>query len=177
MRSTTQKTDSFNNLPSFYARLTELETLAVPTLQFMILTAARLTETLSFRLNELDPQSQVWTIPADRSKTGQAHRVPLPTQAVALVNALTKQPISLDAYVFMPDRRRSVYEIQLTTSLKRIAPEIRIHDFRVMFKDWAAQHCTEPEIKHCLGLPDLQRSDILERRESIMQDWADYVTQ
>lgn len=46
-------------------------------LEFTILTAVRTGETLGARWSEIDWDKGNWTIPAERMKAGQTHRVPL----------------------------------------------------------------------------------------------------
>jgi integrase len=55
--------------------------------RFLLLTATRLTEATGARWDEIDPVSRIWTIPAERTKGGRPHVVPLSRQAVALLEA------------------------------------------------------------------------------------------
>ena len=48
----------------------------------MILTAARTGEIIGARWNEIDLEAKVWTVPADRMKSGREHRVPLSSLAL-----------------------------------------------------------------------------------------------
>ena len=58
------------------------------------------------------------------------------------------------------------------------------HGFRSSFRDWAAE-CTETPRAVCeLALPHVnndrveaayRRSDLFERRRTLMQEWADYL--
>ncbi len=50
-------------------------------LRFILWTAARLSEAAEARWGEIDFAAGVWTIPADRHKSGRGHRVLLPGQA------------------------------------------------------------------------------------------------
>jgi integrase len=58
-----------------------------------------------------------------------------------------------------------------------------VHGFRSSFRDWAGDHSTAQRevIEHALAhkLPDkveaaYRRSDALEKRRKLMQQWADY---
>jgi integrase len=67
--------------------------------KLLMLTAARRSEVLGMGWSELDLDGGWWTIPAQRSKNGLAHRVPLVPSAVTLLRRL--QEGSRDAeYVF-----------------------------------------------------------------------------
>ena len=54
-------------------------------LKLQLATAQRKGEIVGAALNEFDFESNVWTIPAERSKNGQAHRVPLSPLALELI--------------------------------------------------------------------------------------------
>jgi integrase len=49
--------------------------------RLLILTGCRRNEVGHMRWSEIDPERRLWTIPAERSKNGRAHVVPLSTQA------------------------------------------------------------------------------------------------
>ena len=59
--------------------------------QFAILTAARTSEVIGARWNEIDVAEKLWTVPAERMKAGKQHRVPLSERALAIV--LEMQPL------------------------------------------------------------------------------------
>jgi integrase len=62
---------------AFMAKLRARPEPAARALEFLILTAARSGEVRGATADEVDLQSQVWTIPAARMKGGAEHRVPL----------------------------------------------------------------------------------------------------
>jgi len=67
-------------------------------MQFLLLTAARLSEASDMQRNELSPDVTAWTVPGERYKTKIAHVVPLSKAARAL---LAKVPaIAGSAFVF-----------------------------------------------------------------------------
>jgi integrase len=61
-----------------------------PALRLLLLTGARLSEVSGMRWREIDFANAVWTIPAERYKTGQQHRLPLTDDAVALLQSLPR---------------------------------------------------------------------------------------
>ena len=73
----------------------------------LLLTAVRRTEARLARWDEIDHAAGVWTVPADRMKTGTAHRVPLSAQAAAEVVARQRvRAAAVDSpYVFPSGRR------------------------------------------------------------------------
>ena len=54
----------------------------------MLLTLVRTTELIDARWEEFDLEQGLWTIPAERMKSREAHRVPLSDQAIELLNKL-----------------------------------------------------------------------------------------
>jgi integrase len=54
-------------------------------LEFLVLTAVRKGEVLGALWSEIDLETQVWTIPAERMKMERDHRVPLSTAALAVL--------------------------------------------------------------------------------------------
>ena len=61
------------------------EAIAALGLEFLILTAARSGEVLGATWDEIDLSAEVWTVLASRMKAGREHRVPLSTQALAVL--------------------------------------------------------------------------------------------
>ena len=59
------------------ASLTKENGIAALALRFAILTAGRTTEIIEAEWNEIDFESQIWTVCAERMKASREHRVPL----------------------------------------------------------------------------------------------------
>lgn len=55
------------------------------TLEFTVLTAARSGEVWEMAWDEIDFNAKVWTVPADRTKTGVWHHVPLSGRALEIL--------------------------------------------------------------------------------------------
>lgn len=75
----------WQKVPAFLASLKEREGVSARTLEFDILTAVRSGEARGARWSELDLKAGIWTIPAERMKRGLPHRVPLSTEALAVL--------------------------------------------------------------------------------------------
>lgn len=67
----------YEDVAAFMSKLRRREALAARALEFCILTAARSGEVLGLRWPEIDLDTALWTVPAERMKAGRAHRVPL----------------------------------------------------------------------------------------------------
>ena len=59
-------------------------------LQMLALLGQRRGETAQMRWRDVDLEAGVWAIPAAVTKSGRAHRVPLPPQAVAILSSLPR---------------------------------------------------------------------------------------
>ncbi|MDZ7753866.1 MAG: integrase arm-type DNA-binding domain-containing protein [Gammaproteobacteria bacterium] len=85
-------------MADFMALLRAQDGLGAQALEFTILTACRSGEVLGARWDEVDLDQKVWTIPAERMKANRPHRVPLPEDAVTLLEGLPH--IEEEPYVF-----------------------------------------------------------------------------
>jgi integrase len=74
--------------PQFMALLAKQPGTGARALEFTILTAARTNEVLGARWEEIDLEAEVWTIPAERMKTGKEHKVALSERALAVLKPL-----------------------------------------------------------------------------------------
>jgi integrase len=57
-------------------------------IRLLILTGARRQEVSGMRWSELDPERGTWTIPAERTKNGRVHVLPLPPMAWEMIGAV-----------------------------------------------------------------------------------------
>ena len=89
------------DLPGFMVELNDRPALAARALELTILTAARTSEVLQARWDEIDLDAALWVVPADRMKAGREHRVPLSPQAVAILRGIPR----ISALVFPGQRR------------------------------------------------------------------------
>jgi len=62
-----------------------------PFIQLLILTGQRRDEVAGMRWSELDLTNATWTMPAERTKNGVAHVVPLSPEAVAILSSLPRK--------------------------------------------------------------------------------------
>jgi integrase len=71
------------------------------TLKVRLLTAARGGEVVRMRWRDVDLTGGWWTIPPEHSKNGRAHRLPLPPDAVAIIQAQISDDRERGEYVFV----------------------------------------------------------------------------
>jgi integrase len=139
-------------------------------LQFIILTAARTGEVRGACWSEVDFDSRVWTIPAERTKAQREHRVPLAPRALEILKSLPRS-----------DTR--IFPLGHDVMRGRTPDAVTVHGFRSSFRTWCAEtqnfprEVAEAALGHAVG--DLtersyQRGDVLEKRRKLMEAWANY---
>jgi integrase len=173
----------YDQLPSFIAMLREREALAARCLEFAILTAARSSEALGAKWDEMDLRRKVWTILAHRMKAGREHRIPLSDRALAIL--IEMRDLGDPVHVFSGQRRgKPLSAMAMEMVLRRMEiTGATVHGFRSSFRDWAG-NCTnfprelaEHAMSHVIGDKAEQayrRDDALERRRPLMQAWAKF---
>jgi integrase len=175
---------------AFLAELKKQDGVAALALQFTILTAARTGEVIGARLLEVDMNTAVWTVPAERTKTGIEHRVPLSDAALAVLRQATKlrQTQVADARLFPGSKAGKVSaglsNMAMLAVLRRIGrDDLTVHGFRSTFRDWASEatrhehEVVEKALAHTIESKTeaaYRRGDLLEKRRPLMNDWATF---
>jgi integrase len=168
----------YEQVPTFMAKLRNVDSVAARALEFAILTAARTGEVLGARRSEIDRKAQMWTIPAERMKTRKAHRVPLSSAALAIVDG------SPGEFLF-PGKKPGAHltHNMLRTTLKKMGVDAAVHGFRSSFRDWASEVRSYPNemlemaLAHNVGSKveaAYRRGDLFDKRRALMSDWQDY---
>lgn len=182
---------------AFVADLRQREGMAAKALEFAILTAARSSEVRLATWDEIDLQARVWTVPADRIKSGKAHRVPLSDDAAALLRALPRMQDS--PWIFPAPRGGPLSDMTLSALVKRMdAANVKAggkgwrdpadggiatpHGIaRSSFKDWARSRTAYADEVSELALAHVNsdatraayaRDELLPQRKQLMADWA-----
>lgn len=156
-------------------------------LLFCILTGARSGEVRGMAWNEIDFDGRLWIVPASRMKAGVEHRVPLSSQALAIISKQAR----LSSFVFPAARGGQLSDMALTAILRKAkAPSdipgrvATVHGFRSSFRNWAADNgidsdTAERALAHTISnkvRAAYERSDRLEARREVMQRWGSYAT-
>ena len=156
--------------------------------RFLVLTAARSGEAREATWSEIDMDAREWRIPSKRMKASAEHRVPLSDAALdVLQQALPFRDESDLIFASVVKIGCPMSDATLTKVLRStgLAERATVHGFRSSFRDWAAE-CTnaphavmELSLAHTVGKSVEQayaRSDLIEKRRALMQQWADYIT-
>ena len=150
-------------------------------LRFLTLTACRSGEVRGCRWDEIDPNEAIWTIPKERTKTQQEHVVPLSRQAMELLRqALARSDGS--GLVFPSPTGKPFSDATMSKLMKELGLNGTPHGMRASFRSWCSDKGHPPDLaEKALGhaLKGIQRAynrgTMLDRRRSLMQDWADEI--
>jgi len=160
-------------------------------LEFVVLTAVRLSEVRLATWNEFDLERLIWNVPPEKLKTGhlngQVRPVPITPPMLAVLEEMKRRrkDDAPNALVF-PSPRGGEYEISscsqfIRQSLKWEATTT-VHGFRSTFVDWARAnrfpaHLIDLQLDHVLGNKVGQaygHDKLIEERRAMMQQWGDY---
>lgn len=149
---------------------------------FGILTATRSCEFSQARWEEIDLKKKIWNCPASRRKDGndEPFRVPLSEQCVQLLKSIDRQSV----YIFSVNGRFPIGRETPRQHLQKIfGKEVTMHGMRSSFRDWCAENQHDPIVAekclmHSTGnhvVRAYQRSDLIDQRRVLLQQWADYL--
>ena len=150
---------------------------------FLVLTAARSGEVRGARWDEIDMDAAVWTVPAERIKSGREHRVPLSPAALDVLREAAAYR-DRSGLVFPSARGRVMSDATIGKLLAENGVDAVPHGFRSSFRQWAAERTNIPRevaefaLAHVVGDAAeraYQRSDLFDRRRDLMDAWARYL--
>lgn len=165
----------------FMADLRKAEGMGARALEFAILNASRSGEVRGAVWPEIDLAAKLWTIPAERMKSGKRHRVPLSDASIRILKALPR--FEGCPYVFASPRGKVLSDMTLSAVTRRMGVDVVPHGFRSTFKDWARSNTSYPDEVSELALAHVSsdatraayaRDELLPKRMLMMRDWAKY---
>ena len=178
----------YQEVGDFMRHLRANDSVSAKALEFLILTAVRSGSVRKAEWSEIDFNQKLWIIPAENTKTKQEHRVPLPDQAIRLLKSQAK--LAGSELIFPNANGNELSDMALSQLMRGMHERGLLenpavpHGFRSTFRDWAAERTNYPdEIRkaasgHTTGdsvKKAYQRSDLLEKRRSLMTDWANFL--
>jgi integrase len=167
----------YDDLPGFLSALRSNSGVAPRCLEFAILTACRASEARGCRWDEIS--GALWTIPAHRTKANRVQRVPLSTQALAVISQMPK----INELVFASSGGKRLSATTFSAMLKRMGVQATAHGMRACFSTWArertgfAREIIEASLAHHVGDAverAYARTDLYERRAKLMQAWGEF---
>ncbi|OOF81190.1 preprotein translocase [Rodentibacter ratti] len=155
---------------------------------FQLLTMTRPGEASGAKWQEIDLAANIWTIPPERMKMRAAHKIPLSSQALAILHYL--QPITgRSEFVF-----QSTIKAQQSTDMQSINKALIdmgykgkqvAHSLRSIGSTYLNSLLINSDvIERCLSHTErnsvraaYNHTDYFEQRIPVMQQWGDYVEQ
>lgn len=166
----------------FMGTLSKQEGSAPRALEFAVLTAARSGEVRFATWPEIDFKSRIWTVPAERMKSGREHRVPLNSLAISLLESIPL--VDNSAVIFQSPRGGALSDMALVAVCRRMGADCVPHGFRSTFRDWCAERTNvarevaEMALAHAIGTEveaAYRRGDLLEKRRELMKGWSSFL--
>jgi integrase len=149
--------------------------------RFHIATGQRLNETAGLRWDEIDRDARLWVLPAERSKNGKAHSVPLSDLALAQITAMPR----FSDYVFTTSGEGPIRpgdKIKRTLITASGVDGWTYHDIRRTVATWLeSAGYSEKEIALVLnhqraGVTSIYaRADLLEKKREMLDAWATHL--
>tara|TARA_R110002072_G_C7890920_1_gene528811 strand:+ start:157 stop:1422 length:1266 start_codon:yes stop_codon:yes gene_type:complete len=175
----------FSLMNTFLGMLAKITSREARALEFLIYTGARSGEVRGATWGEVDLGHKLWTIPGDRMKKGEEHRVALSKPALAILNAAPKG--APDAPVFPTETGKHIQDARLSSVARQIANDMKfkatVHGMRATFRTWGEEETEYPSAILEMALAhkiedavkaSYQRGDLLKKRRALMDDWAAY---
>jgi integrase len=156
--------------------------IAARCLEFTILTAARTGESIGAKWAEFD--GALWTVPAERMKAEEEHKVHLSERALAILEEMRALG---SPFVFRSVREptRPLSNMAMLTLLRRMKrADITVHGFRASFSTWANETgVARPDvIEACLAHREgdkiraaYNRAQFASERRKLLALWAAYL--
>lgn len=166
--------------PKFYQWLKSKTEVSARALRFLILTVARTSEVRLVTFDEIE--GDIWTLPGERTKTGHEHRIPLCAEARSIIE--NTRGLTDSKFLFTSYRGKPISDAAMSSFIKREGYNARPHGFRATFRTWVEEQTNTPyEVKEtALGhqvdtktVQAYQRSDRLEKRRILMEDWSRFL--
>lgn len=180
-----------NDIPRFLKALERNEARLFPqtrlALEMLLLTFVRPIELASAEWSEFDFEDKRWIIPGEKTKMRKDHTVPLSTQTIAILDQL-KEMNGNRQYVFVNQRnpRNHMSRDALSKGVRALGfqGEHTAHGFRAL-----ALTALQEKLNYPFAVADCQlghgkknslgaaydRTQFLDQRTTMMQDWGDYI--
>jgi integrase len=175
---------AYNHAPLLMANLKQSTGVSARAVEFITLTAARTGEARGALFSEIDVKAKTWTVPPERMKAGMQHVVPLSDRALQIIEIMRQK--ATGDYIFGGGKEgRPVSDTALTKAMRLASPDkaATLHGLRSMLRDWCGDCTNHPReiaemaLAHTVGNAVEQayrRSDALQKRRALMEDWADF---
>ena len=169
-------------IPEFYRWLKGESSVSAAALRFLILTVGRTSQVTGARWDEIKVDEKLWSVPANRMKSGKAHDVPLSAEVLDLLEQLPR--IADSPYLFPGLKANSpVNANSMRLFLRKKLPHlpVTVHGFRSTFRDWAEEQNQwgSRSIEACLAHMNANQSEraylrtaLIAQRRAILECWS-----
>lgn len=150
--------------------------------EFLVLTAGSSGEVRGARWKEIDFESSIWTVPADRMKAGRKHRVPLSPPSISVLRQ-AQGIADGSGLVFPSPTGRQLSPSTLSKLVRELGIAAVPHGFRTSFRVWCGDTGVAREVAEAALAQVVRdkveaayaRDTLLGRRRKVMEDWAEYL--
>ena len=159
----------------------------VAALEFLALTATRSAEVCKATWDEIDWEERLWSIDGERTKTGRPLRVPLSSRAMEVLEeakSKARGSVPRRSLLFPSMTGAAIANGLLPKAMKAAGIDAVPHGFRSSFRDWCGEtgvprEVAELALGHAVGGVEgaYARSDLLDRRRPVMENWGRYLAQ
>jgi len=179
----------YSKVHEFVGALKRHSAISAKALEFLIHTAVRSDSVRSATWAQIDLNKRVWTIPKEFTKTKRRdHTVPLSDAMVCLLEGL--ETVAGTDLVFPSITLKKMSDSTISKLMREMRENKEFdgegvpHGFRSTFRVWCLEQTTysselaELSLMHEVGdsvYKAYQRSDGLERRRAIMEDWSNFI--
>ncbi len=176
----------YKQIAGVMAALAASEGRAALALRFLVLTAARSSEVRGATWSEVDLAERTWTVPGERMKAGNEHRVPLSCAALDVLQLARERGEGQGSPYLFPGAVAGspLSDVALSKALHlAAASDPTVHGLRSTFRDWCGEMTTHPgdvaEAALAHTVRDkveaaYRRGDLFEKRRVMMEAWAGY---
>jgi len=191
---------SYDQAFDFMEALRQHQGIGVAALQFTVLTAARSSETIGARWDEMELHAGIpvttrdadgaetiisgpcWVIPAARMKSDKPHSIPLSDRVVEILNGLAH--VAGNQFCFVGGvHGKSISAMAMPEALARLewSQHCTVHGMRSTFRDWASEvgrfdsAVVEMALHHSVGTAverAYRRGDLFDKRRLLMDAWS-----
>jgi len=136
------------------------------------------------RWDEFDFEARTWSLPDERMKMRAAFVIPLADEVIDCLQAITG--VEGSPFLFPGQGKSGVMHVNAIRTLLHDMgyKSITRHGFRSSFRDWAGERTNYPREVCEMALAHderdqtegaYSRSDYLDKRRALMDDWAKYL--
>ncbi|KRE05976.1 integrase [Bosea sp. Root381] len=176
----------YTRVPDLSRNLRSASGVAARCVEFILLTAVRMGEARGALFSEVDTKARTWTVPASRAKMKKDHVVPLTERGLGIIENMRQQ--SVNEFIFPGAvEGKPISETAVGNALDAATPAPATpHGLRSTLRDWAGDCTSHPReiieaaLAHQVGNAverAYRRSDALQKRRALMEDWAKYCDQ